>query len=993
MLLPSGAWKNWSRCSSPRESTDKLLSQSSSMSIHHTPEATLVEDIARDILEKLSYASSSNIEDGRLIGIRSRIKQVESSLSTCSGDVRVIGIWGMGGIGKSTLARAFFNHNFNQFEGHCFLANVREESQKRGLNNLREKFLSEILKDAMNHVDFGAPHLGLTSFTRNRLRQKKVLVVLDDVNDLHHLEFLAGGCDDWYFGPGSIIIVTSRDKQVLKNGVHMIYQVQQLDHHEALYLFGQYAFKQRHPMSYDHIGLCDKVIKYANGNPLALKVLGSFLFQKSKEEQESALKKLERTPNMDIQKVLQLSYDGLDYEQQNIFLDVACFFKGRLLNEVKTILDGCGFFTEIGISVLVDKSLLVLRDERLEMHDMLQEMGREIVRRESIQQPGKRTRLWDSRDISRVLTTNTGTEALEGIIMYTSETTTLTLAPTIFSRMHNLRLLGIKNYPFSNGCKVLLAQGLEFLPHELRYLEWDAYPLASLPSNFHAENLVVLRLCHSHVEQLWNGRQNLANLKHMDLSSSTKLRRIPDLSMATNLETLHLYRCKALIELPSSVEHLHKLLLLNLRECERLTNLPTNFSALKSLEYLDLFGCSGIKHLNLGCTAISVVPSSIGYLPSLDTLEILNDHYLDKPPLSIPGWTSKFVRNLCLSRAAIEELPESLGSLCSLEFLDLKGNNFRRIPETIKHLTKLRDLNLTDCRRLESLPQLPMNIENLFADNCTSLQVVSTPLTTIREAQLVGDQPKLFSRMQFSFCNCFKLDGNSRNSIIADVEFNASHFRFSSINDQMRNWATHHVCFPGSEVPYCFNYKSNGSSITAKLPLPPRNAKLLYLALCCGVEFKDDFPNDWGLMLNYNCHVRYKNGDNFNRKGCLVRWFNYEGAKISTSHHLFLKYKEIEIEADHNVDEITIEFFIFGRSEVEYHSKVKKCGIHLMYSTGTYADQLYLKHGVVDEDVTEAMVVEEAKNGGCFNGGKKRRGFSPDENKDELDAKRLKLMV
>jgi len=99
----------------------------------------------------------------------------------------------------------------------------------------------------------------------------------------------------------------------------------------------------------------------------------------------------------------------LDENAKIIFLDVACFFKGRMVEEVTKILDctrGSHSFSA-AIEELKDKCLITQSYYKsLEMHDLLQEMGREIVRQESPDEPGKRSRLWFHKDVRDVLEKN-----------------------------------------------------------------------------------------------------------------------------------------------------------------------------------------------------------------------------------------------------------------------------------------------------------------------------------------------------------------------------------------------------------------------------------------------------------------------------------------------------------------------------------------------------------------------------------------------------------
>jgi len=362
------------------------------------PESRLVEQIVHHILKKLNYASSSDLKG--LVGMDSRMKQIEALLCTQLPEVCFVGIWGMGGTGKTTIAGEIFNKIAREYEGHFFLPNVREESEKNGgLFRMRDELFSKITEEENLHIR--TPRIG-HPFIKDRICRKKVLIVFDDVNDVDQIEMLLGGCD--LFGPGSRIILTSRDKQVLKKYADKIFEVEGLNYREALHLFSLHAFKDNQ-LPYNYMELSVRAINYAKGNPLALKVLGSFLFGRTTKEWESALK-VEKLTRQKVHSVLRISYEALDSEEKSIFLDIACFFKGLRVDYVKRILDGCGFKTDIGFSVLIDRCLIKISDDKVEMHDLLQQMAHEVVRKESLDGLGRQSRLWSSKDVYQVLTNN-----------------------------------------------------------------------------------------------------------------------------------------------------------------------------------------------------------------------------------------------------------------------------------------------------------------------------------------------------------------------------------------------------------------------------------------------------------------------------------------------------------------------------------------------------------------------------------------------------------
>ncbi|KAF3456181.1 hypothetical protein FNV43_RR00831 [Rhamnella rubrinervis] len=330
-------------------------------------EAKFIEDFIKVVSSKLDVALLNISKD--LVGMDSRLEELKLCVSRSPfEDVRFIGICGMG--------------------ASSFLANIREvcEKENNGLLKLQKQLLTDILKGehTINNVYEG---IGMI---RTRLCSKKVLVILDDVDQLKQLEGLAEK-NNW-FGYGSRIILTTRDESLLTSMYgeeeYILHNVDKLKYSEALRLFSSKAFKSDCPPE-DYRELSEKVLKYANGLPLALVLLGSFLRRKSINEWRSALDRLKEYPKEEIMKVLQISFDGLEETEKKIFLDIACFFNGSPKNDIMKIMDSCGFFPEIGIRSLVDKSLLQMdHNDKLRMHDLLEEMGKEIIRKESRYEPG-----------------------------------------------------------------------------------------------------------------------------------------------------------------------------------------------------------------------------------------------------------------------------------------------------------------------------------------------------------------------------------------------------------------------------------------------------------------------------------------------------------------------------------------------------------------------------------------------------------------------------
>ena len=366
-------------------------------------ESTVIQEILKKILGELNI-TSQNIVFKDLVGIESQVNEILNLyLDEGFGGVHFVGICGMGGIGKTTIAQEIFKRISGNFEATCFIANVREETNNQHLVSLQKQLLSKILMESeisIWNVSEGINAIG------NRLCNKKVLIVLDDVDGEEQLEALAGK-HDW-FGLGSRIIVTSRDKHLLRrHRVDDVYTIKGLNDDEALELFSRRAFKNPHSEE-NYANLSKDFVKCANGLPLALNVLGNSLFDKTMDEWKSALNKLKIEPNGNIMKILQISFEGLMDTEKELFLDIAFFFKGKKKDFIRDILESFGYHPNCNIRVLMDKSLITIEgNEILWMHDLLQKLGQEIVRCESPKEPRERSRLMIYEDVLHVLQKNT----------------------------------------------------------------------------------------------------------------------------------------------------------------------------------------------------------------------------------------------------------------------------------------------------------------------------------------------------------------------------------------------------------------------------------------------------------------------------------------------------------------------------------------------------------------------------------------------------------
>ncbi|XLR62578.1 hypothetical protein S83_013250 [Arachis hypogaea] len=718
-------------------------------------EAVLVENIAQHIFEILITKLPSSMKN--LVGIESRVKQVITLIGLGLNDVRFIGIWGMGGMGKTTIARAVFEIIRSRFEVTCFLADVREHCEKKDITHIQKQLLDQM---KINSNSVHNKYDGRT-IIQNYLRLKRVLLVLDDVNHGKQLEYLAG--EQAWFGPGSRIIITTRDLKVLKEQeVHETYKVEELVESEALNLFCLKAFKQQEPTE-GFLDLSEEVVKYSGGLPLALKVLGSYLYGRPIAVWHSAIEKIKKSSHSEIIDTLKISYEGLDDMEKNIFLDIACFFKGDPQYYVRKILEECGYQAKIGLDSLINRSLVTINKyDELGMHDLLEEMGKQIVIQESPNDACNRSRLWCSEDVEFVLAQKEKTKATHGIVLpmdYWYSETKVNWRDLSFSKMCQLKLLILDGVKAPILCDI---------PCTLKVFRWRHCPLKTLPLTDHQRyELVEINLSHSQIVELWDGKKVLEKLEHLNLSECKQLKQTPDLSGAPNLKTLDLGGCERLETLGDKLE-MSSLEILYLSYCSSLRRLP-DLSGAPNLKEVHFDGCEELNYIHLslahhkriffldlsGCTSLETLGDKLE-MSSLRMLDLNSCSSLRRLPEF--GECMKQLSILDLRDTGIEELPPTLGNLAgvselnlsgcdkitglssdigssreeatlsydigqlaSLTDLDLSESSFLRVPVSIHELPRLTRLALSDCSKLKVLPELPSSLRKLDAQGCDSL--------------------------------------------------------------------------------------------------------------------------------------------------------------------------------------------------------------------------------------------------------------------------------
>jgi GTPase SAR1 family protein len=301
----------------------------------------------------------------------------------------IVALIGMGGIGKTTLSKKVYHMFHDQYDKSSFLEDVKSKD----INNVKKQLLHDLCDKALcKDENLIEEHL-------NQIKQcmisKKVLVVVYDVGKMENLGALLQlliDKDVTNVDYKSKILVNSRNWQILKYHVEESAKMDMalLEEEQAKELFMSHAFKNANHVTNDIKNISMEIIKACGGLPLSLEVLGSYLRDISiLEVWKDALHTLKNGKNIRggskdevLWTKLRISYDHLDKDHQNMFLDIACFLVG--FNKITLYRvywngdDSCS--PMLRLQNLKDRSLIKwAEDGGLYMHEQLQDMGRNIA--------------------------------------------------------------------------------------------------------------------------------------------------------------------------------------------------------------------------------------------------------------------------------------------------------------------------------------------------------------------------------------------------------------------------------------------------------------------------------------------------------------------------------------------------------------------------------------------------------------------------------------
>lgn len=291
-----------------------------------------------------------------------------------SDEVKIVGIWGPAGIGKTTIARALYKQVSCNFQLKFYKENVEGKHNMLSLDPIgfQNHLENELYSGILDHRDMKIPDL---CEAQVRLKHQRVLIILDDVCS-RELQALGDLIQGLRFG--SKVIVTNENLNTFrKNEINQIYKVAFPSSQEAQQIFSYSAFGQSSPPR-GYMAHAIEVSNLVAPFPLGLKVLGSALRGKSKEEWLMTPAKLETyLDDKEIEKVIRFAYDGLSEKHKTLFnLLTENISFGVNVNDAVFSLSERDWDVEKGIQTLADMGLIsISREGGIIMHCLVRLMS------------------------------------------------------------------------------------------------------------------------------------------------------------------------------------------------------------------------------------------------------------------------------------------------------------------------------------------------------------------------------------------------------------------------------------------------------------------------------------------------------------------------------------------------------------------------------------------------------------------------------------------